>query len=150
MASQGKAELVALPDSNLWEHRYALSQHWASDMKFFEDELNFFRLLIDKHLSLLIEEKNVDRTRTMVSHIKEAESSRLALAKKIDKHIKHIYALVENPFGQNSQAIREEHGRLESDVLEFVKKFRTVKTEVFKVTESVIHSGRLNRLIGAT
>lgn len=138
---------VSLPEENLWPSLYAVTQHWQSDVKFFEDELSFFRLLIDKHLALLIDSKNIEQTRTMVSHVVNLEKDRISLAEKISLYIEHITRLIENPFAQNTQGHKEDHGKLENDFAAFVKKFRAVKSEVFKLTERIIHSEKVKRLI---
>jgi hypothetical protein len=134
-------------EPNLWVHLHVLSQHWLSDLEFYEDELNFFRILIDKHLELLIDQKNIAHTRTMISHVQNLETRRAEAEQKIRKHLTHISALIVNPFTQNAQNFKEEHERLESDFLEFVVQYRNVKREVFKLTEQVIASGKINKLI---
>lgn len=136
-----------IPQEQYLRALYTVTQHWQSDVKFFEDELNFFRLLIDKHLTLLIDPKNIEQTRTMVSHVVGLEKDRVALDDRITLHTQHIADLVENPFVQNVQDYREEHAKLEVDFLSFVKKFRFVKREVFKITEKVIHSEKIKRVI---
>jgi hypothetical protein len=136
-----------LPQGNLWPSYHAVAKHWKSDVQFFEDELNFFRLLIDKHLALLIEPGNIEQTRAIVTDITKLENERTKLDQAIDHHIQHIVLLVENPFAQNAQECKSEHEKLESSVASFVKKFRTVKMEVFKLTERIIHSEKAKRLI---
>jgi hypothetical protein len=139
--------MTQLPQENIWHSLYAITQHWKSDLIFFEDELNFFRLLIDKHLSLLIDQKNIDQTRLMVSHVIGLENERTVLLKRVETHVGHIADLVENPFAQNAQEDRREHERLAPEFASFVKSFRKVKTEVFKITEKVIHSEKVKKII---
>src|SRR5687768_12300038 len=100
-ASGKKNHTTPLPQGNLWPSYHAVAKHWKSDVQFFEDELNFFRLLIDKHLALLIEPGNIEQTRTMVTDVTKLENERTKLDQAIDHHIQHIVLLVENPFAQN-------------------------------------------------
>ena len=139
-----------VPQGELWSSFYAVAQHWQSDVTFFEDELSFFRLLIDKNLSLLIEPSNIDQTRKMVSHMITLEKERGELANQISKHIRHIAALMENPFAQDAQQFKDEHARVESTVAGFTKSFRSIKSEVFKLNEQVVHSEKGKRLIAGT
>jgi uncharacterized protein YdcH (DUF465 family) len=136
-----------LPEEELWTSFYSVAQHWQSDIKFFEDELVFFRLLIDKNLSLLIEASNIEQTRTMAAHVTKLEKDRVALADQISKHLKHIATLIENSFPQDARQLKDEHAKLESAFAEFVKNFRSVKSEVFKLNEQVVHSDKVKRLI---
>lgn len=138
---------IQLPEAELWQSFYALAQHWLSDLKFFEDELNFFRTLIDKNLSLLIDSKNIEKTRTMVSHVIALEKDREKLHGQVSKHVQHITLLIENPFAQDAQKFKEEHAKIESEVAEFLKTFRSIKCEVFKLTEQVVHSEKAKRMI---
>lgn len=140
---------AALPEPGLWVHWHALSQQWASDMQYYEDELSFFRILIDRHLKLFMDQKNIVQTRTMVSHLQKLENRRVSTQEKISKHVKDISAVVENPFAQYARTFKDEHEVLEDEVLEFVKSFRAVKLEVFKLTGKVMKSGKVNKLLGS-
>ena len=137
-----------VPQRELWTSFYSVAQHWQSDVRFFEDELVFFRLLIDKNLSLLIEESNIEQTRKMAAHVTNLEKDRVALTDQISKHVKHIAALIENSFAQDAGQFKDEHAKLEIAFADFVKKFRSVKSEVFKLNEQVVHSDKVKRLIG--
>jgi hypothetical protein len=141
---------TVVPQGELWSSFYAVAKHWQSDIRFFEDELGFFRLLIDKNLSLLIEAGNIDQTRKMASHVTKLEKERGVLTSQISKHIKHIAALMENPFAQDAQQFKDEHAKLENAFVDFIKSFRSVKSEVFKLNEQVVHSEKVKRLIDRT
>jgi hypothetical protein len=141
------ARKVVLQDADLWSFFYAVAKHWQSDIKFFEDELGFFRLLIDKNLSLLIDDNNIEQTRKMVSHVTNLEKERHVLDDHISTHIKHIAALIENPVAQDAQQFKDEHVKLENAFSEFTKSFRSIKSEVFKLNEEVVHSDKMKRLI---
>jgi hypothetical protein len=139
-----------VPQGELWSSFYATAQHWQSDIEFFESELVFFRLLIDKNFSLLIEAGNIDQTRRMASHVTNLEKERGALAVHVSKHLKHIAALMENPFAQDAQHFKDEHAAIEREFADFIKNFRSIKSEVFKLNEQVVQSEKVKRLIDRT
>jgi hypothetical protein len=141
---------TVMPQGDIWSSFYAVAQHWQSDIRFFEDELGFFRLLIDKNFSLLVEASNIEQTRKMASHVTNLEKEREALANQIAKHIKHIAELMENPFAHDAQQFKDEHAKLENAFVDFIKSFRSVKSEVFKLNEHVVHSEKVKRLIDRT
>jgi len=149
-AVEKPADGTMVPQGELWSSFYAVAQHWQSDIKFFEAELSFFRLLIDKNLSPLIEASNIEQTRKMVSHVTNLEKERGVLASQISKHIEHIVALIENPFAQDAQQFKGEHAKLEKAFVDFMKSFRSVKSEVFKLNEQVVRSEKVKRLIDRT
>src|SRR5689334_1884428 len=66
-----------------WQSMAVLSNHWHSDLKFFNDELNFFRKLIDKYLMWLMEEANIDSTRKLASDLKAFDQLRSDLDHKV-------------------------------------------------------------------
>lgn len=146
---RGKGSITP-SELNLWTHLHALSQHWLSDLEFYEDELSFFRILIDKHLELFLDQKNIDQTRAIVSQLQQLEKRRVNADQKIKKHLKHISELIENPFVQNAQAFKAEHESLETEYLDFVMQFRNVKREVFKLTGRIVRSKKISRLIERT
>ena len=131
---------ISLPDENRWISFYAISRHWKSDLIFFEDELNFLRLLIDKHLSVLSSNTTTNPVHRLVLQVSELEKEQYSLLKKIEIHILRIEALVENSFAHNAQEYKDDHQKLETEFAAFVKKYRTVKDQVFRMTESVIRS----------
>ena len=136
-----------IPQEDYLQSLYVVTKHWESDIEFLQDELNFFKLLIDKHLVLLIDPKNIEKTRSMVSHVIDLEKDRALLEDRIQLHIQHLADLVKDPFIQKVPDYREEHAKLEVDFPAFVQKFRHVKSEVFKLTEWVIHSDKIKRVI---
>lgn len=136
-----------IPQDQYLQSVYALTEHWQSDVKFFEDELNFFHVLIDKYLPLLIDQKNVEQTRKMVSHVLDLDKSRVLLEERIDLHAQHLADVVENRYVKRLPDYTEEHTNLEKEFSAFVKKFRAIKSEVFKITEQAIHSDKARRII---
>lgn len=128
----------SLPVDNFWLSTYAVSRHWKSDLFFFGDEVNFFHLLITKHLSILISPASTNPVRRLIARVNDLEALRQSLLGKIEAHILHIETFIENPFAHNSQDYRDTHEKLESEFAIFVKTYKDIKTEVFKMTESVL------------
>jgi len=102
--------------------------------------LQFFRLLIDKHLSILSSPEATNPVNRLLANITELEGQRQVLLKKIGRHVQHIEIFVENPFVKKAQDYEDEHERLESAFADFVKTFRNVKAEVLTMTEAVLRS----------
>lgn len=51
-------------DDNSWQEMYIITERWQSDLAFFNDELSFFRKLINKYLLWLVDEKNIEHPKT--------------------------------------------------------------------------------------
>jgi hypothetical protein len=130
-----------------WPELFSLTEHWQSDMKFFRDELNFLNILIDKHLIKLVEEDNVSTIAPLAITLSKFEKRSVALDQRIAKHLQHIQGLIENPFSHDSRTSQDEHLELEKDLVDFVKEFRIIKSEIFSVVERALKSEKAKRLL---
>jgi hypothetical protein len=130
-----------------WQQMYILAERWKSDVVFFYDELNFFRKLVDKYFMSLIDEKYIDRTRQLASDLARFEKRRYTVSQRLALHLKELALLMQNPFAQNAQRCRDEHGEIEILFSEFTKEFRKVKAEVFDLTENVMASEKSRHLL---
>lgn len=135
------------PVENEWQQFYVLAEHWASDLKFFNDEVQFLSILVDRYFMGLTDEKNVDTTKSVASKLSDVEKRRLALEEDVSAHLHHLANLVENPFPHNAQDYRDEHGALEKTLADFVKYFKAIKKEIFSLTEQVIESEKAKHLL---
>ena len=128
------------PKAGKWNELYALTGHWQSDLKFFKDELRFLNRVINKFFIWLTEDGNVMMARTMVNRLTGLEGRRNALDLEIAKYMSHIRELLQNPFPYDDTRLREQHMELESELAAFVKDFRSLKEEVFELTEQVLET----------
>lgn len=134
-------------DDNSWQEMYIITERWQSDLAFFNDELSFFRKLINKYLLWLVDEKNIEHTRKLAADISKFDKRGVTVSQKLATHLRELANLAENPFSHNAQSCRDAHGALESIVAELAKDFRSLKKKVFRVTETVIDSEKANRLL---
>jgi hypothetical protein len=128
---------------------FALAEHWKSDLDFFLDELNFFRKLLDKYLFVLIEEKRIGNTLHLVTRLKQFEKKRAELEGEVNAQLKELTNLIQNPFAQESQKSVELHSKLEGSIADFVKNFKSLKKEVFTLSEEAMESEKAKHLLGS-
>lgn len=149
--NQGKSVLDPAPKSSLnvetWISLSALTRHWQSDLEFFEDELRFLHTLINKYFLWLIDEENIVKTRKLVKKLVEIETRRNLLFQKTEKHLKHLQGLIENPFSHDAHVVNIEHSALEEKIADFVKEFRSLKHEVFALTEHILESEKVQHML---
>ncbi len=129
------------------EQMYYMSEHWLSDLKFYEDELGFLQILIDKYLMWLIDDKHIEDTRVMVSQLHEMEKERAQIESRLRIHFQHIEEIIENPFSHDIQTCRDEHAALEIKLSEYMKKFREMKLNIFRHTEKIMESEKATHLL---
>ncbi|WP_273565729.1 hypothetical protein [Maribacter halichondriae] len=118
-----------------WQQLYVLTEHWKSDLSFYEDDLKFLRNLIDKYFMWISEKENIDMVREIEVSLLNIEKQCGSLAYRVNKHPHHLAELIDNPFAYDSHKFRAEHQQLEDDIATFVKDFRSNRKEVFTVTD---------------
>ncbi len=135
------------PVENEWKSLFVVTEHWQSDLRFFADELQFFRSLIDKHFMRLIREEHRESTRATVASMSKVENRRHNLEQKVHRHLFHMANLIQEPFPHDAHAYRDEHERLEGAMADFVKDSRKLKTEIFGLARRVMDEEKTNHLL---
>lgn len=128
-----------------WQSLYVLTEHWKNDLEFYRDDLKFLRRLIDKYFIWIARKENLDMVRDIELKLVEIARKCDLLIKRTMKHLSHLANLMESPI--DSSLFRAEHEGLEVDMAIFVKSFRNNRKEVFAITEHVMDSERLIRLL---
>ena len=145
-------EFRSRPKSNYllnaeWQELHALTGHWQSDIKFFEDEISFLALLFDKYFAAFTDKENIERTKAVAANLSSIETQRKEIGIRIVKHLHRTEALLLDPFANDSASLRNEHEALEDELTSFVKSFRGVKQEVFNLAERVAVADKTKRFI---
>ena len=132
---------VDIPAGNLME-KAVLVRHWQSDVAFFHDEVCFLNLLLDSYLKWLVIDESIVRTRVIAGQLGKIGKKLKSLTYRLESHFSAISRTVEQNSGEEPRLVLEEHGQLEDAMAAYVKDFRTVKKEVFSLTERVMDSER--------
>jgi hypothetical protein len=128
---------------------FIIGEHWKSDVEFFNEELDFLRRLVDKHYSTLVDEANMERTKSLISMLGETQKRSDILLQDVQSHMTHVSALFENPFAHDAQECKDEHENLETRVANFSRDFRSVKREAFALGKLAIESEKAKHLLKA-
>lgn len=127
-------------EENAWEAFFVLAKHWQSDLKFFADELQFLKRLMGKYMIWLTDEKNIADAKITGSKLMNLEKRRASIEERVADHLKYFTNLVTNQLPHNAQVDKDRHGELEIALSDFLKEFRSIKKEVFALTERVVDS----------
>ena len=123
-----------------WDELYVLTEHWKSDQDFFRDEIRFLYKLIDKFFVWLTHDENISNIQSVAARLSELNQEHERINEKLGDHLFNLESLIENEYGGSKEEFREEHVQLEESISEFVKNFREIKKEIFKVSEQIIES----------
>lgn len=130
-----------------WESLYVLTEHWISDLRFYEDDLKFFRNLIDKYFIWINEKEHqleVEKIRHAVIELSKRASE---IQKKTLKHLGNLASIIKEPFSHDSDKFRDEHQVLEDEISDFIKTCRNQRKDVFAVIEHVVDNERLQEIV---
>lgn len=128
-----------------WQLLYILTEHWKSDLEFYNDDIKFLRHLIDKYFMWISKKENIDMVREIEVGLLDMDNESSTLIHKVNKHLHHLSELIDNPFTYDSHKFRTEHEKLEDDLAKFGKDFRKNRKEVFTITEHIIDVEELVR-----
>lgn len=128
-----------------WDELYALTQHWKSDLEFYQHDVQFLRKLINKYFIWITSEENEAKVRKIEANLQKVGGECEDLLSKTKKHLLDLGELVENPDSDEARIFRIEHEHLEDAIAQFVKSFRENRVEVFEITEYVADSEQLGK-----
>lgn len=133
--------------NNNWQELYILVNHWRSDLDFYKDDLRFLQQLIEKYIIWITKKENLDRVAVIRKKEHDLALSCDELHEKIVKHSGLIAEFLEGKEKMTKDELFTRHGKLETELSDFVKDFRTSRKEVFKVTEYVMDSEELQNIL---
>lgn len=142
--SRPKADFIQ--ETN-WQELYVLTKHWKSDMLFYKDDLKFLHHLIDKYFIWITQKGNVEAVQKIGTSILKDSRDCETLIEKIDDHLVHLAALINEPLKKESGKFRDEHQELEDEIAHFTKTVRENRKLLFRVTEKVLDSEQLAHLM---
>lgn len=131
------------------QQMYVRTEHWISDYDFFEDELNFLVNLMDKYFvgTLLADSEKSVKLKDLANRLLKLSESRKHIASLNRENLSYLAQLIQNKEIFDPEECRDRQSDLESDQIDFLKKYRAIKKEVFQLSEQLIQSARSNKLI---
>ena len=135
--------------SNQWEDLYILAEHWESDLRFYSDDLRFLHHLVDKYFIWITKSENLELVRELMLQILHLEKECKELLEKVLAHKSELSQFSMEGREVSIAETGDHHRKLRSEISDFVKGFRSNRTEVFRITEYVIDSEELSGLMSS-
>ena len=130
------------------ETMHNASRKWLSELEFAKDEQLFFDDLVKSYTLQLIDSKYFSTSKNIVSQINDIQIETNKLIEGIKKHERELKIMVD---GINQIDLendyKEKHGKLIITMSEFLEKYRTLKSKLFKLVKRVIKEGKQKRLL---
>ena len=130
------------------ETMHKASVKWLSELKFAKDEQLFFDDLVKSYTLQLIDSKHFAESKKIVMNLNTLQKETNSLIEIIETHNRSLAIMVDgiNQLAEE-EAYKKEHGKLIITNSNFMKKYRTVKTELFTLIKSILKEGKQKRLI---
>ena len=130
------------------DNLHRASKNWISELKFWADELNFFKELLGRYFSNLVSYDRFDQTQAIYYKIFSFEENNLPqLIKKLMDHEKRLANTAQFSSRLDEEACRIEHQEISRDLMNFMREMKSLKKDVFAFTESVINDEKLHHLM---
>ena len=140
---------VTAMKSDQWGELYILAEHWESDLKFYSDDLRFLHHLVDKYFIWITKSENLELVRELMLQILQLEKDCKELLEKVQGHKSELSKFSIEGSEVSLEETGEHHQALRTQLSDFVKSFRSNRTEVFRITEYVIDSEELSGLMSS-
>lgn len=122
------------------------THHWLNDMAFFDDEIRFLSSLLEKYFLFLLSDEHVNRIQMLSEQLKKTSIVKNIIKDDLLKHQSHLDSTLKNSIENREDFLTLEHARIEEELTELTKSFKDIKHEIFKITEEVMKSEKLNTL----
>ncbi|KKM87407.1 hypothetical protein LCGC14_1269160 [marine sediment metagenome] len=126
-----------------WQQLYVLTEHWKSDLTFYAGDLRFLHHLIDKYFMWISKKDNIDMVREIEVNLLQTDEQCGIMLHRVNRHLHHLAELIDNSIPDDATKFRNEHERLEDDLVKFVKDFRSNRKEIFTVTDYLMDTEKL-------
>lgn len=137
LIEEPKAEFMLLQSLDLL-HRE--SREWLSAISFWEVELRFFRkLLVRTALRRAVADghgKTIDHLQEGLAQFRQ-EACR-EFEGEVNAHERTLSALLTGDMHKDDMAYRDKHQLLDARMADLQGRFRTLKTEIFKLVEETV------------
>jgi hypothetical protein len=128
---------------------YARTEHWISDYDFIEDEFTFLTNLMDKYVigAVLSDEEKNKTLKDLVDRLLKLDEARKHIASLNKENLSYLAHLIQNKEVFDPEECRDRQSDLESDHVDFLRKYRAIKKEIFQVSGQLLESARSKKLI---
>ncbi|WP_018474593.1 hypothetical protein [Echinicola pacifica] len=124
---------------------YALGEHWRSDVAFYHDEIRFLQDLMESYFHHFLDQMNLAWAKRMERKISILDRRREEIERKLNLHLHHICDMIkDNDFRQEKHLLQDQE-ELENLLATYAKDFRTLKKQIFTLTENGLRNFQKNQ-----
>ncbi|MBR9846061.1 MAG: hypothetical protein GYB35_08130 [Algicola sp.] len=130
------------------EQMHEASKEWLSELRFIQDEHLFFEDLITTFTSPIISSGKFSDTKEIIDAIYKSEKENNTLIKAVKTHENKLQIMVD---GKNQlkeeKAYLREHKSLIITISEFLKNYKSLKSQLFNIIKAIKKEEKFKHLI---
>ncbi len=137
------------PDTELeleLQELYILCKHWTQDLAFIEDELHFFKNILQKYEAMAAQNDQPSKHLQFSSKINELESHMITLKKSVPQYLKLLEPFINDSKKEMHLDLILKYNALQTEIQNLFWIIKKLKGELFAYTEAIIEADKLNSL----
>lgn len=130
------------------EESHAQCLNWISEISFIKDEHKFFEDILKEYTLPVLESNLLEKARALVLQLTQMEQQENILSQRLTAHRNDLKILVDDIDQiKEENRFRDEHLKLEEDILNFKERNRLLKKEMFETISSALKKSKKNRFL---
>lgn len=120
---------------------------WKSEINFIIDEMHFLEHLLGSKFIDLIHSGLYKRIESLVNKITDEKNSGKVLIRLILDQERILSNLIKNESDTSNKNFLEKHHKFEVEMVDYVKKYKRIKKQIFEIVEKVMRDKSQKKLI---
>ncbi|WP_420572900.1 hypothetical protein [Kordia sp.] len=130
------------------ENMHADSVHWLSQLRFIEDEHLFFEHLLSSFSTELVEIDDFSNDKEIIDVINRSYKHTIQLIQIVKTHEQELEIMIDGIDQPKDEKIyKETHQKLSHEIHDFLKEYRSLKTQLFEIIKSIKKEEKLRSLL---
>jgi hypothetical protein len=123
------------------------SQDWLVELEFIKKEQLFFEDLIRSSALKLIDSIGFEKNSYLIDALKTSQKQNNSLIIAIKKHDKNLKIMVDGiDQPEEERLYKKEHRNVMTKINEYLKEYKILKTQLFKILKEVLKRDKQKRL----
>lgn len=123
------------------------SQDWLVELEFIKNEQLFFEDLIKSSALKLIDSVGFEKNSYVIDALKTSQKQNNSLITSIIKHDKNLKIMVDGiDQPEEERLYKKEHRNIMTKINEYLKEYKTLKTQLFTILKEVLKKDKQKRL----
>lgn len=130
------------------EEMHEHAQQWLSELEFANDEFRFLEDLIKTYTLQLIDSKQFSDNKEIIDAINRSEKRNHLLLEAIKVHSNELEIMVDGKDQpKDEESYKKRHRELILRVSEFLKDYKSLKTQLFSVVQNILKKEKQRLLL---